>query len=355
VSCTKPNLIEYQDDYHKPLQYGDDQRALDKAKNALTVFENAYGSAHHSVALILIDLGHMYLAAENVRDAQSSYLQAVDILDSSSGDVAIDLIDPLSTLATMYIEQGKSQKALKVGERAFSIAKMSFDKMHPKYVLALVPYAAALMNVEEFAQAKDLYVDLSAIAEEMHGLESLEYAYSLTCQGNVYRRLEQYETAIDFYRSALSINEALNDTVLVDMTVNDLNGLAYSYLSAEKYVEAFDAFERLKETVLRLYGPEKPEIVWAYDGLAQLLFIQGKYDESYDLYMEALRVIRKGLGVRHPNAPTVLNGLARIMMRRGDKAKANEYANNAYDVMVIQKGIDHPSLQRQQQIIDSII
>lgn len=89
-----------------------------------------------------------------------------------------------------------------------------------------------------------------------------------------------------------------------------------------KYAEAETELRELIRVDDKLLGPEDPETLWCRESLAQVLMNQAKFSEAESEFRDVMKLYERVLGPEHPATLHARNNVARTVMRRGNYAEA---------------------------------
>jgi CHAT domain-containing protein len=82
-------------------------------------------------AKVLGSFGIVYRSLERYGDAESSYLQAIEIIELETGTDAYELVYPLGNLALMYKDIGRAEEGLPLQHRAIGLVRGFWGNDHP--------------------------------------------------------------------------------------------------------------------------------------------------------------------------------------------------------------------------------
>ena len=160
-----------------------------------------------------------------------------------------------------------------------------------------------------YAAAIPLAEQAVALAERLHGPNSLETGKAVQGLALVYLQQGRYADAEPLYKRALVIKEAVLGPEHSDVGTT-LYGLALLYVQQARYAEAEPLYKRviaLKEKVLE---PEHTDVGSALYGLAALYVYEGRYADAEPLYLRTLDIKQKALGLDHSEVGTTLHNIA---------------------------------------------
>ncbi|HVE83043.1 MAG TPA: tetratricopeptide repeat protein, partial [Myxococcales bacterium] len=148
---------------------GDDPRALEVARRAVAILEQAPGGESPDLALALVAQGNALFSMRQMEETRASFQRALDIRERIFGATHSSVASSLHALAKVYGAAGQVEKALPPSQRAL------------------------------------------AIYEELLGPDSTKVADSLSNQGLILTDLGRYDEALQAHRRALAIREKTYD------------------------------------------------------------------------------------------------------------------------------------------------
>ncbi len=105
--------------------------AISYFKEAITFFEDKFGSMHYDVALNLNNLAASEEAKGNLSAAEEAYRKALEIKIQILGESHSELAITLNNLASVLKQMGKKEEAKVFLERAKTIFETTLGKEHP--------------------------------------------------------------------------------------------------------------------------------------------------------------------------------------------------------------------------------
>ncbi|MGI9547310.1 MAG: tetratricopeptide repeat protein [Flavobacteriaceae bacterium] len=143
-------------------------------------------------------------------------------------------------------------------------------------------------NISDFDRSVQLH---EAAMDAADNAENIEFRiYSLNMLGTVYRRNDGIKAALDYHQEALKLAESIpepsND---IQRSINTaINGIGNIYKSLEQYNLAIDYFRNSLEYDERLENSRGLAI--NYQNIGECLEAQGKLEESLKYYKTSLRI-----------------------------------------------------------------
>ncbi len=146
-----------------------------------------------------------------------------------------------------------------------------------QHLMARNLYAALLLRFGEIEKARDLWLNGLALMKDKPVKDKEMKAAFLGNLGNAYRRLGQYDKAIDYYELALAISREIKDR---QGEGNRLNGLGNAYFSLGQYDKAIEYYE-LALTISREIKDRQAEGI-RLGGLGTVYYSLGQYEKALD-------------------------------------------------------------------------
>ena len=183
--------------------------------------------------------------------------------------------------------------------------------------------ASACLEEGRYAEALRHYQNVLRQQLERFGPDHLQLAKTQANMGQVYKGIGEYAQALDMYKTALPVLEAilghnhpdvastynkcatvpcmstsLPKCVHVRMSVLMCSiGLVYSEQS--KLVEALDYYKRSLKIYLRVHGPDHPNVATTQNNIGEVYREQAKFPEALKMYQKSLATNEKVFGPEH--------------------------------------------------------
>jgi tetratricopeptide (TPR) repeat protein len=269
--------------------------------------------------------------------------KAIDLEKKINGEYHVNVGLLYSQLGNAYRDKGNYEAASKIYQQAFEINSNFFGATHP---YSLRPY----INTGFVYQARGKYKLAKKILESAHMLVSLSgnstdsilpilssIAYNL---GRVYYELGDYDKALDYYRSTLSIDEIDQGGESLDVATA-YNQLGLTFIEKKESGKAFECFNK----VFSIYTKRKDitQHRWAayYNNLALSLELVDRVDEAIEYYCKALEIHKSAYGEEHPDIAAKLNNLGNAFYKKGNYSRALEFNQQALEMDIRLLGESH--------------
>jgi tetratricopeptide (TPR) repeat protein len=300
--------------YKNHLDHGEFRDFQQEQSLAIQYFEKAIAlrrqlKLHNGLDPTLANLGSLYEAQGQFDQAQSLYLEALEILNQEGN--YRDAIARLNDLAGIAHIQGHFEEAIK------------------------------------------LYNQALAIYDEGKDTDIATYASTLNLLAGTYHAQGQYAEAEQFYQQALDLRLQKFGESHADVAVS-LNNLGLLYSEQSKFGEAKSRYEQALSIQDQLLGHANPNIATTLNNLALLYYAQGKFPEAEAHLVEALHIRQESLGADHLDVAGSFNNLATLYKAQNRSPEAQTYYEKALAIAKARLGLDHAITIRFQASLDQI-
>ena len=252
------------------------------------------------------------LAAQ--KEMSDSPIQDADDEPQASANIASTMI----RMGSLYYKLSNVDAELKMYREARSVYQQAFGENHP-YVagtrknigMVLAERGEYQESIEEFEKAQRIYLEVNEGNELCR-----DNASAISCMGNVKNRMGELDDALELYKNALRIYLALEKQQKVKGTD-----------------EAIQAMRDVTAT-LKIIG-----VVHAK---------KGNLDEAMNSYLEAIASLRTAkldeTSDGQETMASIMTRIAGIYLKKGDYEKARTYYEEAHDLTVELRGMNHPDI-----------
>ena len=129
--------------------------------------------------------------------------------------------------------------------------------------------------------------------------------------GNVYQAIGEYETAKEFYKKALTIQEKIHGEQHTSIATS-YNNLATVHFNVGEYSQAKELFEKALVIQKNTYGEEHALVATSYNNLGLMHDSIGKYNRAEEFYHKALEIRKTIFGEVHADVAVSYNNLAAL-------------------------------------------
>jgi eukaryotic-like serine/threonine-protein kinase len=187
-------------------------------------------------------------------------------------------------------------------------------------------------------------LDLGAdkIATELED-EPLVKASLLVTMGQVYRRIEQEDRAIDYLEEAVRIRERELGAHALP-TVGARFSLTNGYMADGRYEQALQLLPGVVDDYVQLLGTGDPTVQRARHTLANAYLMTGRPDEAIAMYRIVWDARRRTLGSEHHDTLYAQFAVANAYVQTGQDDEAEPLMRDALARLRTVRGSDHPNV-----------
>jgi tetratricopeptide (TPR) repeat protein len=273
------------------------QKAVDLQKEAL-------GEQHPKVAELLRQLAGALAEADEYVAAEVAAQDALGIAMKVSG-ADIEVTNKVSTLATVFLRQGKYDKAEKLYLYALQKVGEAGGSKHPDFSQCLNALGLLYYDRGEFDKAARYIAKATTTREEQYGPDNYKVGHDLEFMSRILISQQKYPEAEAKLKRSLQIltaavGESHPDTADVTQKLAQLYATMQQNEQAEKY------FRKLLKRDEEALGPDSGPVASDLESLAQALVAQGKTDEAVGMQKRANGIKAKlpGYHAETPNMVT---------------------------------------------------
>lgn len=261
------------------------------------------------------------------REAEILLKRAVMIREQVLGPEHLDTAKSLSTLASLYLSQGRDEQARSLIERAVEIYEQSLGYEHPTLADSLMILAALHRRQGDYERAESLLKRALAIAEQAYGPNDPYAANSIADLADLYARQKQYEKAEPLIKRALGLLDPEQETdesrarIATEFEANVLERLARVYVYQNKYEQAEQLFRRTL-AIMEQVQEVDPITAQSLKYLADIYMSQDKHEQAEQLYRRSLKIWEQIMGLEHSLTEGSRYGLVRSYMKQSKYEQA---------------------------------
>ena len=318
---------------------------LEKVSGTLQRAMDAFEAGNLAGANALLDEiareadGHM----ERLEQDQELVHQDIDAFQLQAKTVLADINTPISdriaSVTTIYAKADDWAR------------RSAYDK--EKYAQLLFDYANFLNDYAHYEEAKQIYLRLIPLSEEIYGPESEDTAAAYNNIGGVYDSQGDYPQALEYYFKALAVKERVLGADHPS-TATSYNNIGAVYDNQGDYPQALDYYFKALAIDERVLGTDHPDTAIDYNNIGGVYDSQGDYPQALEYYSKALAVKERVLGTDHPSTATSYNNIGLVYSSQGDYPQAFEYYQKALDIRERVLGPDHPKTLIVKENIEAV-
>lgn len=290
----------------------DDDRALQEARNLMTIFHR------------LRNQGHWAEAGPYIK-------RIVEIRERVLGQDNLLFATTLGFLSGYYDNIGDYANAEAVGLRAVKIKEKLLGPDHPDVAHELHALSVTYRHRGEDDKAEETQRRALAILEKAHQGESAAAAGALEGLGTIYYARGNYRQAEDYAQKARAIWEKLlgANHYHIAPSFSFLGRVAYDQGDYPKAEEMFQRALTLSENGL---GPDNLNVTGYRNDLAMLYCTEGNYASGEAIYGQALALHRQKGAMSDRAVQDTLFGLARCYAAQGNAPEALKLQSEAGEI-----------------------
>jgi len=204
----------------------------------------------------------------------------------------------LSSLALMYVEQNRYDRAVELGEEAVALVTRAFGPDHPETIVTR-------SNLAWYLQLGRRYIDAEA----------------------------EFNAVVGAYERVFG-----DDHFSLGVTLYNLGSLQSQ---TGKYVDAMKNYVRARDIWRTQVGPSHPYVLVAFSDIAQLHYEMGDHGKSEEMYLELIALEEQTQDADNPDRAYALNNLGMVYHAIGRLDEAWEYLSKANDLRIRTLGESH--------------
>lgn len=313
--------------------------------------------------MTLILLAQAYGLLGDFTKAEQNYEASLAMARQTTGNVSLDVIQPLKQFADFLVGKGDYVQAEKYYENALSVQTELYGPTHPGVADLLTSMGDLDKNRGDYVKPLDKYLKALEIRKRLFGAVSAQVIESQIKLADLYRDRGEYSRAEQLYQETLASAEKLGWSSSLPV-FNLYFGLGVLYRNREEYDKAEIYFRKAQTVVETIYGqmslfawstliiPARMHLQNGEYAKAQSLLnkalaartsagstndlsdsflrlnlsetyrLQGAYAEAVSLADESLKIREKFLGREHPETNLALEALSDARQAQGDLPEA---------------------------------
>jgi len=299
---------------------------------------------HPSLAISLNNLAGLYESQGRYSEAEPLYLQALEIGRRSLPEDHPNLAIRLNNLAALYYCQGRYSEAEPLLLQAVEIDRRSLPQDHPSLAMDLNNLAQLYKSQGRYSEAEPLFLQAVEIDRRSLPQDHPSLATHVNNLAGLYESQGRYSEAEPLFLQAVEIDRR---SLPQDhpRLANHLHSLAFLYESQGRYSEAEPLFLQAVEIDRRSLPEDHPSLAIHLNNLAGLYESQGRYSEAEPLFLQAVEIDRRSLSEDHPDLAIHLNNLALFYKSQGRYSEAEPLYLQAVEIVRKKMPANHPDIQ----------
>ncbi len=274
-----------------------------------------------SYTRICDNIGNLYYRTDQLKKAESLYLEAKQIREKILGKYDLDYALSCNKLGGVYLDIGDYQKAESLYIEVRSIREKVLGKENSDYASSCNNLAGLYGAIYQYEKAEQLYIEAMQIYKKLPGKNDRDYAASCDNLASIYMDRGKYEKAEPLFLEAKQIREKIVGKEDPDYAASCIN-LAILYRNKSEYRKAELLQIEAKQIDEKLHGKEHSFYLSSCSNLAVLYMEMGQYAKAEPLYIESKNTREKRFGKENPDYAASCNNLALLYLYEGQYEKA---------------------------------
>jgi tetratricopeptide (TPR) repeat protein len=281
-------------------------------------------------ASLLASMGSAYDGLGLYPQARKLSSEALDLRRQVFGPRSLEVASSLHELGSTAYNQGELPAAADYDRQALDLYRALLPSTDSKVAAAMRTLGDTLAAMGEFQQAIPLLRESLQLALKREGPDGPTTVECTQRLGMAYFKARDYAAAEPLLREAIRLYELREGEKSGDLaaTLNDLGNLLSM---TGDLTGAQAAYARCRDTAVKIFGPDHPNIAIIDENLAVNLRRQHRYPEAEALMRASTAQFVKTLGAQHPRYSVFLEGLGDILRDKGDLAGAGKLYRQALD------------------------
>ena len=290
---------------------------LDRAKSRLDARFVGQSENKLQVQLLLV---YAFCSIGKYEEASSLQEATIDQLKATRGVSDPDMLDKISVLAQLFVQQGRWRDARPLYEEAHKGRQIILGSSHPKTISSLNNLATTQKILGNYFEAAQLLAKCVELHAQAHGADDPDLGRVLAQLGHALGKLGRHTEAEQTLLRGVALVRKAPEHQSLD---NALNGLGQFYLSLGRY-------EAAKEVLLEAFELREAQLDENSIPLIDTGLALGIAYQALEMFEEANRRLDEALGSLedgHLSLASMMDNLellASILREQGDEKRAEE-------------------------------
>ena len=245
-------------------------------------------------------------------DIDALLLKAETVLTNTEKDIAKRISEALNA----YREADKTAQEI--------------DCPAEKYIELLWKYGYFLNDYAYYEESIEVNLRFIQLSEETNGQNDIT-ATSYNNIGNVYRKLGDYDKALEYHNKALEIKKAVLGEKHRD-TADSYNNIGNVYSELKDYDKALEYYIKALKIRKDVLGEDHPNTAGSYLNIGSVYYILGNYNKALEYYFKALEIYKAVFGENNPDTADSYYNIGLVYDKLGDYDKALEHYFKALEI-----------------------
>ncbi|MFH1051414.1 MAG: CHAT domain-containing tetratricopeptide repeat protein [bacterium] len=324
---------------------GDTEKAIEYCEKANPIIKGVRGGNSPEYAEVLGDLGFLYDARGDYKQAELLYKEALERKRRLYKNDHPDLAQGINNMAVFYYTRVDYKKAEPMYIEALEMYRRLFKNDHPDLAQGINNIAGFYKDIGDYKQAETLFIEALEMRRGLFKGDNPELANSINSMAYFYNGRGDYKLAEPLYKEALEMYRRIFKVDHPDLAMI-INNMAYFYNVVGDYKLAETLYKEALEMSRRIYIGDHPNLATSINNMAGFYKDIGDYKQAEPLFKEALEMTRHIYIDDHPDLANSIGNMAYFYQAIGDYTKAEPLYKEALEMYRrIFKG-DHPDLAK---------
>jgi len=292
-----PNHVDYTSALiNLALIYGDLGRYNEAESlyiEGLNIIKKELRQNHHDYVAYLNNLSLLYAKLGRYAEAESFLLETLDVMKSQGNENR--MAGFLINLSIIYADMGRYIEAESSLLRASKIFKAKNGKNSYSYFLCLANLAIVYHDMDRLAKAESLSLEALEIIKTIHGEKDSDYAIVLGNLAELYVAMDRYVEAELLHLKALGILKIQLGENHPDYATPLYNLASLYQMSGKEFELSEEYYHKALAIDEKHFGENSQNVIGGKSALATFYYQQKRTNEAVPLFIECLDYYEKHL------------------------------------------------------------
>lgn len=282
-------------------------------------------SQHQSMS-DLIDysqLAKQYMQQGRSKEAETLYIQALEVAERSLGEKHEALERQLDELSNFYITRAKYAQAEPLMERLLTIRFRTLVANDPLLIKTVDDLALIYEGNSKIRQSEAVYKFLMSRQEESFGRQSVCVAITTERLARCYCRQRDFRAAETLFEFALKVQESIFGAHSVELSPI-MSDLASVYQELGKLDLSAEMIARQLCILEKVHGPDNLSVASCLLRLAELLTRVNLLEDAEPLYKRVVGIYQRAYGENTTQLRSVTSKLAQVQVEQNNARAAQQ-------------------------------
>ena len=322
----------------------DFKKALEEATKRLDVYDN---DGYQEILQHFIVQNEKKLNRAEKESADAAYLQAKNNYINFSPQIALEQVNKAlnynqKNINYLFLKAHvldlltRFNESINIFEKVLAIAKDDTLKASCYNKIGL-----AYEEKGNYDKAITYYDSALSLREQIVGSEDPDIAEFYNNMGSVYMNKRNFDKALEYYSKALAIHKKISGAESEEIACS-YNNMGTAYEDKLEFNKALEFYSRSLAIQERLSDKTHSDLATAYHNMGSIYNDIGDYDKALKYYDKTLAIKEKIYGSEHPRTAVTYNNIGLVYSNKQDTDKALEFFNKALRIWERTLGQGHP-------------